>query len=79
MRFRSVHTLLRIRLAYMTTRENSPSARLCQIVPVKQASMKASGSTFRYASHATKRILLGVETGSLVWTASLYAWLAMIG
>jgi hypothetical protein len=38
-----------------------------------------SGSTFRYASQATKQILLGVETALLVWTASLYEWLAMIG
>jgi hypothetical protein len=33
--FRSVDTQLRNRLAYMTTREHSPSDHLCQIVPVK--------------------------------------------
>ena len=37
-RFRSAHTQLRNRLAYITTRENSPSDHLCQIVPVKRPS-----------------------------------------
>jgi hypothetical protein len=34
MRFRSVHTQLRNRLAYMTTGGHSPSGHFCQIVPV---------------------------------------------
>jgi hypothetical protein len=38
MRFRSAHTELRNRLAFITTRENSPSDRLCQIVPDKRPS-----------------------------------------
>ena len=40
MRFRSAHTQLRNRLAYMTTKENSPCDHLRQIVPVKRPSRK---------------------------------------
>jgi len=42
MRFRSAHTLLRNRWAYMTTREDSPSDHLGQIVPVKRPSAPES-------------------------------------
>ena len=42
MRFRSVNAQLRNRLAYTTTRQNSPSGRLCQIVPVKRPSLPES-------------------------------------
>jgi hypothetical protein len=56
MRFRSAHTKLPNRVAYMTTRENSSSDHLCQIVPVKRASMKVSvaigGSLDRISHHA---------------------------
>jgi hypothetical protein len=38
MRFRSAHAQLRNRLAAVTTRENSPSDHLCQIVPEKRPS-----------------------------------------
>jgi len=40
MRFRSAHTKLPNRVAYMTTRENSSSDHLCQIVPVKRPTRK---------------------------------------
>jgi hypothetical protein len=40
MRFRSAHTQSRNRLAYMATREHSPSDYLCQIAAVKQAPWK---------------------------------------
>ena len=36
--FRFAHAPVRNRLASMTTRENSPSDHLCQIVPVKRPS-----------------------------------------
>jgi hypothetical protein len=45
MRFRSVDAQLRNRLAYMTTRENSPSDRLCRIVLVKRPSLKLDVTT----------------------------------
>ena len=42
MRFHSTHTQLRNRLASTTTRENSSSDHLCEIVPVKRPSLPES-------------------------------------
>jgi hypothetical protein len=51
MRFGSAYTQLRNRPAYMATREHGPRARLCQIVPVKQASLQV-GQVIRFLTAA---------------------------
>ncbi len=43
---RSEHTQVRNRLAYMSTRENSPSDHLCEIVPVKRPTRKVGRMHF---------------------------------
>jgi len=57
MRFRSLHTLLRNRLAYMARRENSPSEYLCQIVSEKRPSRLQSFKLPRNGALGSERIL----------------------
>jgi hypothetical protein len=56
MRFRSAHTQLRNRLAYMATRENSPSEHPSRIGPGKQALRQVGQvSRFRAGSRLPRR------------------------
>jgi len=64
MRFRSVHTQLRNRPAYMATRENSPSAQASRIGPGKQA-LRQVGQVSRFLTGSRLFIPNPIATQSI--------------
>jgi hypothetical protein len=72
MRFRSVHTQLRNRLAYMATSEHSPSDHPSRIDPGKQASLTLSISCLKQSrGPAQGQTACGTPRKDLALTAHL--------